>query len=389
MPEGVPFVRAFETSTLSDIADAFAGIADALAVLNAKGVFHRDIKPSNLLIVDGTACLADFGLADFPDKDDRTGTREALGPRWTTAPEVRRDSKLGSSQAAEVYALAKTMWCVAMHEPKGFEGQYGADDTLGLKRRWSAQYLDPLDALLSMATANDPLNRPALAKFAASLREWMRVDSEFQLRNDPEWASLIRSIVGPFRPERAEWTDPAAIVAVLSVVAAKPNASHVFMPGVGGVDMNAIAPSARELGCIEFTYGGTPYLLRPKRLIFESCGLGSEWDYFYFELDRLSPSGVYEEWSDIQEEVTSIPGRPYVSLDYWESGEYAGRTLPEGSSPLVRLLGGAIAIFRRGSVYNRTSSTYDGRHSKLGADAFKQHVRAMADDVRNREWGVG
>ena len=41
-----------------------AGIADALAVLHARGVVHRDLKPANVLVDDdGAPVLADFGLA--------------------------------------------------------------------------------------------------------------------------------------------------------------------------------------------------------------------------------------------------------------------------------------------------------------------------------------
>jgi len=41
-----------------------AGIADALAVLHARGVVHRDLKPANVLVGDdGAPVLADFGLA--------------------------------------------------------------------------------------------------------------------------------------------------------------------------------------------------------------------------------------------------------------------------------------------------------------------------------------
>ena len=38
-------------------------IADGLAYAHSHGVVHRDIKPSNVLMSDGHAVIADFGIA--------------------------------------------------------------------------------------------------------------------------------------------------------------------------------------------------------------------------------------------------------------------------------------------------------------------------------------
>jgi len=75
-------------------------IAQGLADAHAAGVIHRDLKPSNILIdSNGTAKIADFGIAKGLDLTRVTGTSTLLGTPAYLAPEGPAD------QRSDLYSL--------------------------------------------------------------------------------------------------------------------------------------------------------------------------------------------------------------------------------------------------------------------------------------------
>ena len=69
------------------IADAVAGVADALHVLHDSDTYHRDVKPSNVLVAAGGRLqLADFGLVRAPGPA-LTKTGEIVGTPLYMPPE--------------------------------------------------------------------------------------------------------------------------------------------------------------------------------------------------------------------------------------------------------------------------------------------------------------
>ena len=95
--------------SLDEVVARVSELAEALAVLHDRLVCHRDIKPKNLYVHEGRACFGDFGLADFPGKDDMTKDGRRLGPAYFMAPEMIDSPATLSSPAADVYSLAKTL----------------------------------------------------------------------------------------------------------------------------------------------------------------------------------------------------------------------------------------------------------------------------------------
>jgi serine/threonine protein kinase len=83
-------------------------VAGALEYAHAQGVLHRDIKPSNLLLdLQGTAWVADFGLAKPADQMDLTDAGDVVGTWRYMAPE--RFGGVADARS-DVYSLGLTLY---------------------------------------------------------------------------------------------------------------------------------------------------------------------------------------------------------------------------------------------------------------------------------------
>ena len=95
-------------------------VAGALDYAHRRGVVHRDIKPENILLHDGQALVADFGIALAASKTDGstriTETGMSLGTPQYMAPEQAMGER-EITPKADVYALGCVLYEMLVGEP--------------------------------------------------------------------------------------------------------------------------------------------------------------------------------------------------------------------------------------------------------------------------------
>jgi hypothetical protein len=86
---------------LDDVLKILKDVSGALAFAHQRGIAHRDIKPGNILLADGHAILADFGIARAISTTATPLTESGVAPGTPAymAPELPTDER------ADVYAL--------------------------------------------------------------------------------------------------------------------------------------------------------------------------------------------------------------------------------------------------------------------------------------------
>ena len=200
---------------------------------------------------------------------------------------------------------------------------------------------------------------------------------EYRERNKKDWKRIISELFPIGVPESSTWTNLKDIVNVLKKVGSINDLNHMFYPEGGGLDLTGAARST-ETGCIELHTDDLVDIIRPLKLSFERISEDNEWSYFRIETETLEPSGVYGENDDVFEEVIEIGPNQYANRSVWDQKLYQGKPLPESARVISRYFRGSFVIFRKTSLYNKVSSTYDGRHSQMTGEEFRAYIQNAA-----------
>jgi serine/threonine-protein kinase len=152
-------------------------VASALDYAHRHGVVHRDIKPENILLHEGAAVVADFGIGKaisaageaITQTGLAVGTPAYMSPEQSTA-ETEVDGR------SDVYSLG----CVLYEMLTGEQPYMGASAQAVIAKRFISpvphvkvlrDVPDALDATVTRALARTPVDRHATAaEFAAALR---------------------------------------------------------------------------------------------------------------------------------------------------------------------------------------------------------------------------
>lgn len=84
-------------------------IAKALSHAHSKGIIHMDIKPQNIILPkDGTAKVADFGIAQLEEAEQDGSAEEAVGSIHYISPEQARGEAVDAR--SDIYSLGVVMY---------------------------------------------------------------------------------------------------------------------------------------------------------------------------------------------------------------------------------------------------------------------------------------
>jgi tetratricopeptide (TPR) repeat protein/TolB-like protein len=207
-------------------------VADALTHAHAHGVIHRDVKPHNILLHEGHALLADFGVARADGDGVRTDSGLAVGTAAYASPEQAAGSR-ALDERSDVYGLGCVLYeMLAGPAPKGRELLAKRfTEPLPPVSRLRADVPAWLDPVLDRALAGHPDRR---FSSASAFRAALTAPGDGA-------AIAATSPPDPARAQRTRWmlAGAAALLAVATAVAFLPRRTPRLEPTrvvVGGFE---------------------------------------------------------------------------------------------------------------------------------------------------------
>jgi serine/threonine-protein kinase len=151
--------------------------AEALAYAHRLGIVHRDVKPENILLLDGHALVADFGIAratDVPHEGKLTHPGVVIGtPEYMSPEQASGESHIDGR--SDVYSLGCVLYEMLAGDPP-FQGRSATT----LLARHSLEQVpalrivresipEELEETVLGALGKTPADRPAMEELAEAL----------------------------------------------------------------------------------------------------------------------------------------------------------------------------------------------------------------------------
>jgi len=214
-----------EALTAEQMFSVLGQTAVALDYAHLKGIVHRDIKPANIMIAsDGTAKIADFGIAKITASENLTMTGSIVGtPHYMSPEQVQGKQVDGRSDQFSLAVIAYEM----LTGEKPYAGEHlttvvykiVAEEPVS-PRRLNPGLSSAIEACLSKAMAKKPEARyrncqeftAALESAGAASKGWKPMPRGGSL-NEPTMVDAPKPAVAlplPHRPARAGDTTATA-----------------------------------------------------------------------------------------------------------------------------------------------------------------------------------
>jgi eukaryotic-like serine/threonine-protein kinase len=352
-------------------------VASALGYAHRHGVVHRDIKPENILLHDGQALVADFGIALAASKaggSRMTETGMSLGTPHYMSPEQAMGEREITARS-DVYALGCVTYEMLLGEPpftgptaQSIVAKVMTEKPAPLVARRERIPLAAEDAVLT-ALEKLPADRfGTAAEFAATL-------------NAP-----AAGPPGTRRPARGSWLGRHAAPLAIVVAVAALTASGLAL-------LSARRPASTDVNRFELALGraeglapvgGTRLVWSPdgRAFIYVGTGSGGGTQLWLRSLDALSATPIAG---------TDGATSPFFSPDGQRVGfvtttPFSVRVVPRAGGRATVLVSGAVSggggdwsadgwiYFDAGSSISRIRPDGSGREMVSALDSTQQEI---------------